>query len=132
MKRILFVCVENAGRSQMAEAFFNHIGPAGMEAISAGTNPASSVNPTVVKLMREVGLDLSSKRPKLVSLEMIQKADKIVTMGCGAESFCPAKYLPKVEDWQLSDPKGKSVEEVTEIRDEIKRRVEKLIAQLSG
>ena len=125
--RFLFVCVENAGRSQMAEAFARR---AGLDASSAGTVPASSVNRAVVEAMAEKGLDLSHNKPKTLSLEMIDRADVVVTMGCSVEKVCPRPMLnrmrKKVVDWGLEDPKGKSLPEVRRIRDEIEGRVEEL------
>ncbi len=129
MKRILFVCVENAGRSQMAEAFVKAYGNARIEAISAGTMPAKEVNPVVVQVMREKGIDLLPNRPKLTTNQMVQEADTIIVMGCSAEGFCPAPLLNKVVDWQIEDPKGKPIEKVREIRDEIERKVKLLLDQ---
>ena len=123
MKRILFVCVENAGRSQMAEAFAKTYGKGGIEAVSAGTMPAKEVNSIVVQVMREKGIDLSTNKPKLITNQMVQEADRIIVMGCSAEGFCPAPLLNKVVDWGIEDPKGKPIEKVREIRDEIERRV---------
>ena len=133
MKRILFVCVENAGRSQMAEAFAKVHGKGKVEAISAGTIPAKEVNPDVVQVMREKGVDLSANKPKLIANQMVQEADVIIVMGCSAEGFCPAPLLNKVVDWQIEDPKGKPIERVREIRDEIDRsiRVEKPISDIN-
>jgi len=120
----LFVCVHNAGRSQMAEAFARR---RGLKADSAGTMPATTVNPVVVRAMNEKGIDLSSSKPKLLTNEMINKATLVVTMGCSVEEACPrpmlAKMQKKLVDWDLDDPKGKTIEEVREIRDEIERRV---------
>ena len=123
----LFVCVHNAGRSQMAEAFAKlH----GLNAASAGTIPGQSVNPAVVQVMKEKGIDISSNTPKLLTPEMIDKATLIVTMGCSVEDVCPrpmlAKMQKKLVDWDLEDPKGKTVEEVRKIRDEVERKVASL------
>jgi len=131
LKKVLFVCVENAGRSQMAEAFANQHGKGKVEAFSAGTVPAKEVNPVVVKAMREKAIDISKNKPKLISIQMVQEADIVITMGCAAEGFCPAPLLEKVVDWDLEDPKGKSIEEVRQIRDEIERRVLKLINEIA-
>ena len=121
---ILFVCVENAGRSQMAEAFAERIG---LHASSAGTLPASKVNPMVVEAMKERGLDISSRSPKMLTTEMINGASLVVTMGCSVEEVCPrpmlAKMQKKLVDWELDDPKGKPLEDVRRIRNEIERRV---------
>ncbi len=123
-KNVLFACVENAGRSQMAEAFADKLG---LTASSAGTVPASKVNPIVVEVMREKGIDLSSKTPRILTPEMISQASLVVTMGCSVEQVCPkpmlAQMQKKLVDWSLSDPKGRPVQEVRKIRDEIERRV---------
>ncbi|MDO8490408.1 MAG: arsenate reductase ArsC [Dehalococcoidia bacterium] len=133
MKAVVFVCVHNSGRSQMAEAFFNQLANGKARAFSAGTNPADSVNPTVVEAMREVGIDLSGKKPKALTLEMMKQADKMITMGCGAdaEGVCPASFI-KTEDWALEDPKGKSLDQVRKIRDDIRRRVTKLLEEIAS
>jgi arsenate reductase len=145
MKSVIFACVHNAGRSQMAAAWFNHLvtestpnaqpptpksqfptpDAEGPWAVSAGTAPGERVHPEVVAVMKEVGIDLSSATPRKLTAELAQGADLLVTMGCGDE--CP--YVPglKIEDWPLEDPKGKPIERVREIRDEIKRRVEELL-----
>jgi arsenate reductase (thioredoxin) len=129
MKNVLFVCVGNAGRSQMAEAFFNHLAEGKARATSAGTNPTSEVLPTVIQAMKEVDIDISSNRPKKLTLEMLNEADKVITMGCGVEKACPATFI-ETEDWELEDPKGQSIERIREIRDQIKTRVEKLIKEM--
>jgi len=131
MTRVLFVCVRNSGRSQMAEAFFNQIAEGKAQAYSAGTQPADKVNPAVVEAMREVGIDISGNRPKALTMEMVEKADRMITMGCGAEAgaVCPASFI-ETEDWALEDPEGKSLEEVRKIRDEIEKRVIKLLNEL--
>jgi arsenate reductase len=125
--RILFVCVENAGRSQMAEAFAKR---KGLQASSAGTRPAESVNPAVVEAMAEKAFNFSLKKPKLLTVEMIDEADLVVTMGCSIEKVCPRPILDrmqkKVTDWNLEDPKGKPLAEVRRIRNEIERRVEEI------
>jgi len=129
MSRVLFVCAENAGRSQMAEAFAKTHGKGGVEAVSAGTMPAKEINPVVVQVMQEKGIDLSTNKPKLITNQMVQEADRIIVMGCSAEGFCPAPLLNKVVDWKIEDPKGKPIEKVREIRDEIERRVRLLIEE---
>ena len=126
-KTYLFVCVENSGRSQMAEAFARAYGKDKIEAMSAGTMPAKEVNPVVVQVMREKGIDLSVNKPKLITNQMVQDADSIIVMGCSAEGFCPALLLNKVVDWGIEDPKGKPIEKVREIRDEIERKVRSLL-----
>ena len=128
MKVMLFVCVHNSGRSQMAEAFFNKLAEGKAKAISAGTQPADEVNPVVVEAMREVGIDISANKPKALTPEMMDKANRIVTMGCGAEGVCPASFV-ETEDWALEDPKGKTLEQVRKIRDSIKERVVKLLGE---
>jgi protein-tyrosine-phosphatase len=130
MKKVLFVCVENAGRSQMAEAFAKYYGKGKIEALSAGTMPSKEVNPLVVEAMREKGIDISDNKPKLVNTQMIQEADVVIVMGCGAQGFCPAPLLKKVVDWELEDPKDKPIEKVREIRDEIGKRTKKLIDEI--
>ncbi len=130
MKNILFVCVENAGRSQIAEAFANHYGKGKVMASSAGVMLAERVNPVVVEAMKEKGIDISMNKPKLLTTKMAEEADKIITMGCSVEQICPAPLLKNVIDWALEDPKGKPIEKVREIRDEIEKRVLKLIAEL--
>jgi len=129
MKKILFVCVHNADRSQMAEAFFNHYAEGKAQAFSAGTHYASHIDPTVVEAMAERGIDISSKRPKMLTLEMLGVADKVISMGCGVEGVCPATYVP-TEDWQLEDPEGKPIEQVRAIRDEIEAKVRTLIEEI--
>ncbi|MCL5252815.1 MAG: arsenate reductase ArsC [Candidatus Thermoplasmatota archaeon] len=122
--KLLFICVENAGRSIMAEAFAKAIG---LQAESAGTVPASSPNPVVVQVMSEIGLDVSASKPKMLTRRMIEDADMVITMGCSVEQACPkpmiAEMNKKLIDWALEDPKGKSIHDVRKIRDEIQRRV---------
>ena len=129
MKKVLFVCVENAGRSQMAEAFAKHYGKGKIEALSAGTIPSKEVNPLVVQAMREKNIDISRNKPKLINTQMVQEADRVIVMGCDARGFCPAPLLKKVVDWELEDPEGKPIERIREIRDEIERRVKALIGE---
>ena len=124
---VLFVCVENAGRSQMAEAFAKK---RGMNAESAGTIPSTRINPTVVDVMRERGIDLSSNHPKTLTPDLIQNASLVVTMGCSIEQACPkpiiAQMQKKLVEWHLEDPKGKPLAEVRKIRDEIERKISDL------
>jgi arsenate reductase len=126
MKTVIFACVHNAGRSQMAAAFFNELSRGSAKGISAGTAPAERVHPEVVAAMREAGIDLSAAAPQKLTRELAGTADLLITMGCGDQ--CP--YVPglRVEDWPLEDPKGKPIERVREIRDEIRARVAKLIS----
>jgi arsenate reductase len=138
MATIVFACVHNAGRSQMAAAWFNHLAAlrtsdsaqdiSGVAAISAGTSPAARVHPEVIEVMKEVGIDLSSARPQALTADLVRDARLLVTMGCG--DACP--YVPglKTEDWPLDDPKGQPVERVREIRDEIRSRVAGLVERL--
>ena len=129
MRKILFVCVHNAGRSQMAEAFFNQMAKGKARGFSAGTQPADKVNPVVVEAMHEVGIDISRQKPKMLTLAMMEGVDRVITMGCGTEGVCPASFVP-TEDWQLDDPEGKPMERVRQIRDEVKARVAGLIKEL--
>ena len=115
----------------MAEAFFNYYAKGKAQAISAGTHYASHINPTVIEAMKEVGIDIGNKRPKMLTLEMLGVADKVITMGCGVEGICPASFVP-TEDWQLEDPEGKPIEKVRAIRDEIETKVKKLIEEILG
>jgi arsenate reductase len=126
MKKILFVCVHNSGRSQMAEAFLNQLAKGNAEAISAGTQPAEQVNPTVVAAMREVGMEIGNHKPKSLTLEILESADRVITMGCNVAEACPASFVP-TEDWELDDPEGKPLDEVRKIRDTVKARMEALI-----
>ncbi|MFO7773390.1 MAG: arsenate reductase ArsC [Dehalococcoidia bacterium] len=129
MNKILFVCVHNSGRSQMAEAFFNRYAGPQARASSAGTLPASDLNHTVMEAMKEMGMDISQQRPKPLTTEMVQNADRVITMGCGVEEACPVVFVP-VEDWQLEDPEGKPIQKVREIRDEIEAKVKKLVEEI--
>jgi arsenate reductase len=125
MKYVLFVCNKNAGRSQMAQAFFEKHAPDDIRAESAGDTPAKEVHPEVVEAMNEVGIDLATRRPKRLTLEMQLHADWAVTLACGAQ--CP--FVPSiVEDWDLDDPSGKPIEEVRRIREEVEERVKDLLA----
>jgi arsenate reductase (thioredoxin) len=126
MKTIVFACVHNAGRSQMAAAFLNQLANGKARAVSAGTNPGTRVHPEVLEAMKEVGIDLSSAVPQKLTTELASGADVLITMGCGDE--CP--YVPGLqqEDWPLDDPKGRSLDDVRRIRDEIRRRVVELLS----
>lgn len=126
MKTVIFACVHNAGRSQMAAAFFNQlVDPQKAMAVSAGTNPAKQVHPEVIEMMDAVGIDLRQARPQKLTEELARGANLLITMGCGDE--CP--YVPGLrrDDWPLQDPKGQSGDRVAQIRDEIRQRVEKLL-----
>jgi len=129
LTKVVFVCVHNSGRSQMAEAFFNQLAEGKAQAFSAGTQPAERVNPIVVEATREAGIDISRNKPKALTLEMVEQADRVITMGCGVEAACPATFV-ETEDWELEDPEGKTLEQVRQIRDGINNRVIKLLAQL--
>jgi arsenate reductase (thioredoxin) len=133
-KVILFVCVENAGRSQMAEGFFNQkYVPKGYRAISAGTRPVSQINPLAVQVMKEVGIDISSsQKPKIITEDMIKSSEKSVNMGCIDKTECPLLFINNIVDWGIEDPKGKPIEKVREIRDEIDRRVKEIAQSLQG
>jgi arsenate reductase len=126
MKTVLFACVHNAGRSQMAAAMFNkHADPEKAHAISAGTKPGAHVHGEVVAAMREVGIDLSAVVPRKLTDDLASGADMLVTMGCG--EACPVVSGVERDDWPLEDPKGRPVERVREIRDDIERRVRRLL-----
>lgn len=129
VKRVLFVCVENAGRSQMAEAFANKYGKDKFNVSSAGNKPVDMVNSVVVEVMKENGIDISMNKPKQLTFQMAQDADLIVTMGCNDQGICPGPFFKPTIDWRLEDPKGKPIEKVREIRDEIERRVMGLVAE---
>lgn len=128
VETVLFVCVQNAGRSQMAEGFFRKYAPNDHEVISAGTVPTSQINPVAVEVMKEVGIDISNQKPKDLTEDMIEDATTIINMGCMDDKFCPALFVPKVIDWGIEDPKDKPIEKVRQIRDEIKRRVLEIIS----
>lgn len=129
-KSILFVCVENAGRSQMAESFFNKYAPKGYEAISAGTKPVSQINPIAVEVMRQAGIDISNQKSKELTEDMIRNSSNIVNMGCMEKESCPTLFLQNLLDWNIEDPKDKPIEKVREIRDEIDKRVKELVASI--
>lgn len=127
MRKIVFACLHNAGRSQMAAAFFNALADSSKaRAYSAGTQPAARVHPEVITAMKELGIDLADAKPQRLTTDMLAGIDLLVTMGCGEE--CPFVPGVRVKDWQLEDPKGQSLERVRAIRDEIRKRVEGLIA----
>ena len=130
-KTILFVCVENAGRSQIAEGFFRKYAPEGYETLSAGTKPISQINPLAVQVMKEIGINISKQKPKDLSEDMMRNSDRIINMGCMDKNFCPTLFIPKVIDWGIEDPKDKPIEKVREIRDEIERRIKELATDVS-
>ncbi|MFJ5115688.1 arsenate reductase ArsC [Streptomyces sp. NPDC088551] len=125
---VLFVCVHNAGRSQMAAAFLTHLAGDRVEVRSAGSAPAGSVNPSAVEAMRERGVDISAEIPKVLTSEAVQASDVVITMGCG--DTCPVFPGKRYLDWQLDDPAGRGVDAVRPIRDEIEQRVRRLISEL--
>jgi protein-tyrosine-phosphatase len=129
-KMVLFVCVGNSGRSQMAEAFFNRYAGGQVHALSAGTKPASRVDPTVIAVMKELGIDLSGNHPKPLTRELLDASSLVITMGCGAEDgVCPASWV-ETRDWGLTDPKGKTIEVIRGIRDDIRNRVLDLLNEI--
>ena len=128
---VLFVCVENSGRSQIAEGFFKKYAPKEFKVQSAGTKPILQINPIAVQSMKEIGIDISTQKSKGLTDEMIRNSDHIVNMGCMDKSFCPTIFLPKVIEWNLEDPKGKAIEEVREIRNEIEKMVKELVSAIT-
>jgi protein-tyrosine-phosphatase len=125
---VLFVCVHNAGRSQMAAGFMRQLGQGRVEVLSAGSAPKDSINPIAVEAMAELGIDIAKHVPKILTTEAVQESDAVVTMGCG--DVCPFYPGKRYEDWVLDDPAGQGIESVRVIRDEIKARVEDLLAEL--
>lgn len=125
---VLFVCVHNAGRSQMAAAFLTHVSAGMIEVRSAGSAPANAVNPTAIAAMHELGIDMTREAPKVLTSEAIQESDVVITMGCG--DTCPIFPGKRYEDWKLDDPAGLGIEAIRPIRDEIRARVEALAAEL--
>ncbi len=125
---VLFVCIHNAGRSQMAAGFLSALAGDAVEVLSAGSTPADAVNPVAVQAMAEVGIDIAGAQPKILTTEAVKASDVVVTMGCG--DTCPFYPGKRYEDWELDDPAGQPIERVRPIRDEIRRRVEALLAEL--
>lgn len=125
---VLFVCVHNAGRSQMAAAFLSHLSEGRIEVRSAGSQPANTVNPAAVEAMNELGIDMSAETPKILTTEVVKDSDVVITMGCG--DTCPIFPGKRYEDWKLDDPAGQGVDAVRPIRDDIRARIETLIAEL--
>ena len=128
---VIFVCVENSGRSQIAEGFFKKYAPKEFKVQSAGTKPILQINPIAVQSMKEIGIDIGTQKSKGLTDEMIRNSDHIVNMGCMNKSFCPTIFLPKVIEWNLEDPKGKAIEEVREIRNEIEKMVKELVSAIT-
>ncbi len=125
---VLFVCVHNAGRSQMAAGFMQHLGKGRVDVLSAGSAPKDSINPVAIEVMAELGIDIANNVPKILTTEAVQASDVVITMGCG--DACPFYPGKRYEDWVLEDPAGQGIEPVRVIRDEIKRRVEELLNEL--
>ena len=125
---VLFVCVHNAGRSQMAAAYLQHLSGGTVEVRSAGSAPAESVNPSAVQAMAEEGIDITAEKPKILTMDAVKESDVVITMGCG--DTCPIFPGKRYEDWELEDPAGKGVESVRPIRDEIKQRILGLLDEL--
>lgn len=124
----LFVCVHNAGRSQMAAGYMRHLSQGKVEVLSAGSAPKDSINPVAVEVMAEEGIDIANQQPKVLTTEAVQESDAVITMGCG--DVCPFYPGKRYEDWVLEDPAGKDLDTVRRIRDEIKIKVEKLLNDL--
>jgi len=125
---VLFVCVHNAGRSQMAAGYLTHLADDAVTVLSAGSEPADRVNPVAVEVMAEEGIDITSASPRILTTEAVQQSDVVITMGCG--DTCPIFPGRRYEDWELDDPAGQGIEAVRRIRDDIKRRIEKLVTEL--
>ncbi|WP_239332384.1 arsenate reductase ArsC [Frankia sp. CiP3] len=125
---VLFVCVHNAGRSQLAAGWLTHLAAGAIEVRSAGSMPAEQISPSAVTAMAEVGIDITAQTPKILTIEAVEASDVVVTMGCG--DACPVFPGKRYEDWQLDDPAGQSLDAVRTIRDAIRARVEKLVAEL--
>ena len=128
MKTVLFVCVHNAGRSQMAAGFMQSLGKDKVNVLSAGSMPKDQINPVAVEVMKEVGIDISNNQPKILTTGQVKESDVVITMGCG--DACPIFPGKRYEDWQLEDPAGKDLETVRRIRDEIKSRIEVLLSEI--
>ena len=129
-RTVLFVCMENAARSQMAEGFFRKYGPEGYLAISAGTMPAGEINPIAIQVMKEIGIDISEQKSKIITEDIIRNSDVRINMGCMDKQSCPALFIKNVIEWGIEEPKGKTLEKVREIRDDIEQRVKQLAADL--
>ena len=127
---VLFVCVHNAGRSQMAAGYLRHLAAGRIDVLSAGSEPADQINPVSVEAMREEGIDIASAQPEVLTADAVQHSDLVITMGCG--DACPIFPGKRYEDWELDDPAGQDIAAVRTIRDQIRERVEKLIADLDG
>jgi len=130
MEQVLFICVGNSSRSQMAEALFNHLVQGRARAVSAGTQPARALDPNALAVMAELGIDISGQSPKALTQEMVSSATRVISMGCGVQESCPAWAQPD-EDWDLDDPYHQPIEVVRRIRDQIRERVEALAKELA-
>jgi len=128
MEQVLFICVGNSSRSQMAEALFNHLAQGRARAVSAGTEPARAIDPNAVAVMAELGIDISGQRPKPLTQEMVDSATRVISMGCGVQESCPAWAQPD-EDWDLDDAYHQPIEVVRRVRDQIRARVEALVRE---
>ena len=129
--KVLFVCVHNSGRSQMAEAFARELGAGAVEVESAGTVPGGRLNPVVVEAMAESGIDISGATPKIIEQSMVDAADLVYTMGCAIDKACPAVFIPS-EDWGLDDPAGQPIETVRVIRDQVEARVHEMLQKVGA
>jgi len=129
-KTVLFVCVENSGRSQMAEGLFRKYAPQGYAAISAGTKPSGQINPLAIQAMKEYGIDISNQKSKIITEDMIRNATMSVNMGCMDKKSCPTLFIHNLIEWVIEDPKGKPIEKLREIRDDIEQKVRQLAADL--
>jgi arsenate reductase (thioredoxin) len=127
---VLFVCVENAARSQMAEAFFRKYAPRGYMTVSGGTRPVGEINPIAIQVMKELGIDMTKQKSKVITEDMIRNAAVKVNMGCMDKEACPTLFIHNLIEWGIEDPKGKSIEKIREIRDNIEQRVRQLAADL--
>ncbi|MGW4796165.1 arsenate reductase ArsC [Nonomuraea sp. NPDC004297] len=127
---VLFVCVHNAGRSQMAAGWLTHLAAGRVEVRSAGSAPADQVNPVAIEAMREVGIDITAEQPKVLTVDAVEASDVVITMGCG--DACPIFPGKRYEDWKLDDPAGQGIDAVRQIRDDIRRRIEKLLTELES
>lgn len=130
-KKILFVCVENAGRSQMAEGFFRKYAPKGYESVSAGTKPIHEINPHAIQIMKEAGIDISKQHPKILTNEIIKDSFLVINMGCMDKTECPTLFIKNYIDWSVEDPKSKPIDKIREIRDIIELKVKELCKTLA-
>ena len=130
-RKILFVCIENAGRSQMAEGFFRKYAPKGYEPVSAGTKPIHEINSHVIQVMEEVGIDISKQHPKMLTNEIIKESVLIINMGCMDKTECPALFIKNYIDWSIEDPKSKQIDKIRKIRDIVELKVRELCKTLA-